>query len=174
MAAVNRRRARRIAAEQDDEQSVQSSVSLVHPSNQLQSSHHSFPPPQSDSDHSSVPGRIELSDSDETAPDSDKGTDENMNEDFPRHTDVDETDEDGQPVIDPNDLLIVEGMEDEEKHAKKWREYEQEKARLLRERWTVERKAPMSQGIDISEQVQERHGRQRFGESQPPRFLPLP
>ncbi|CAB9526660.1 unknown protein [Seminavis robusta] len=86
-------------------------------------------------------------------------TDQDMNEDIPaRHIDVEMVDEEGQSVLNPNDLLIVEGMEDENKHAKKSREYEEEKARLLREKWTVVRKAPMPQGIDIAERVQERHG----------------
>ncbi|CAB9511864.1 unknown protein [Seminavis robusta] len=112
----------------------------------VQSSNNSFVHGSVGSNNSSLPNNVETSGSEDSG-DVCEPTDQRMSEDFPQHNGVDLVDEDGQPVLDPNDLLIIEGMEDEDKYAKKWREYEEEKARLLREGWTVERKPPMSQAI---------------------------
>ncbi|CAB9500834.1 hypothetical protein SEMRO_93_G048460.1 [Seminavis robusta] len=187
MAGVNRRRAK-LAARKEEEQhpiSLDSSSdhSSIQPSDHVsikssntdpiqseehvsvQSSNHSFIEARSvGGSITSVPGNLDTSVSEDSGDEEEADTDQRLDEDIPRHTDVDLVDEDGQPVIDPNDLLIVGGMEDEDKYAKKWREYEEDKARLIREGWTVERKAPMSQCIDIGEMVTERHGRKRSGE----------
>jgi hypothetical protein len=103
-------------------------------------------------------------DSDQTE-DQDKGdiADERLDKGVPAYTDYDKFDEEGQPVVNPNDMLLVMGMDSEEKHKKKWEAYLKDKKKLLKEGWTVVRDVSKLQGINVGETVKERGGLKQQG-----------
>ncbi|CAB9527345.1 hypothetical protein SEMRO_1980_G309150.1 [Seminavis robusta] len=67
-------------------------------------------------------------------------------------------------ALEPNDLVAARGIElDDDKHKAKWDVYTIEKEKLVAEKWTVKRKPPSQQELQIGCKVKERRKGGRVG-----------
>ena len=73
-------------------------------------------------------------------------------------------DEDGDDIMNPNDLAAVRGIEvDQDKHKQKWGQYIEEKESIIESNWTVEIKPPQQSGFEVGVRVREKQGQKRCG-----------
>jgi len=73
-------------------------------------------------------------------------------------------DEDGDDVVNPNDLAAVRGIEvDPDKHKQKWDKYIEAKEALIASKWSVEIKPPGQSGYEVGVRVKEKQGQKRCG-----------
>jgi len=73
-------------------------------------------------------------------------------------------DEDGDDIMNPNDLAAVRGTEvDQDKHKQKWGQCIEEKESIIESNWRVETKPSQQSGFEVGVRVREKQGQKRCG-----------